>query len=103
MRTVRQRFGIAGVVVLLAGGAAASFTGAAPSAAAEQFSFSAKKLSPAQRKRVTGVSWHRGCPVGLGRLRYLRIAYHGFDGRIHRGELIANETAVKPLKRAVAS
>jgi hypothetical protein len=52
---------------------------------------------------ATRVSWHSGCPVGLARLRYLRIAYHGFDGRIHTGELIANRSAVRPLKRAFAS
>ena len=44
-----------------------------------------------------------GCPVGLAGLRYLRIAYHGFDGRVHTGEMIANRSAVRPLKRAFAS
>jgi hypothetical protein len=53
--------------------------------------------------RITGVSWHRGCPVGLGQLRYLRIAYHGFDGRAHSGEMVANASAVRPLRRAFAS
>jgi hypothetical protein len=53
--------------------------------------------------RITGVSWHRGCPVGFARLRYLRIAYHGFDGRVHTGEMIANMSSVRPLKRAFAS
>jgi hypothetical protein len=67
------------------------------------FTFVATELPPAVRRRVTGVSWHRGCPVGLGRLRYLRIAYHGFDGRVHRGEMVANASAVRPLRRAFAS
>jgi hypothetical protein len=67
------------------------------------FTFNARKLSPALRKRITGVSWHRGCPVGLARLRYMRIAYHGFDGRDHSGELIANRSAVKSLRSAFAS
>jgi hypothetical protein len=71
-------------------------------ASAAGFTFSAKKLSPALRRRITGVSWHAGCPVGLAHLRYLRIAYHGFAGHVHSGELIANATAVKPLRRAFA-
>ena len=41
--------------------------------------------------------------MGLGRLRYLRIAYQGFDGRVHRGEMVANASAVRPLRRAFAS
>jgi hypothetical protein len=70
--------------------------------AAHGYTFSAHKLSPALRERITGVSWHRGCPVGRSRLRYLRIAYHGFDGRVHAGEMVASVAAVKPLKRAFA-
>jgi hypothetical protein len=113
-----RRCGIAAAVVLLASGHAASTSGAGPSAAqprsappplttsrwaGQRFTFVARKLSPALRRRVTGVSWHRGCPVGLDGLRYLRIAYRGFDGRVHSGEMIANRSAVEPLKRAFAS
>src|SRR4051812_19295735 len=97
---------VALVVALLAACDATSTTssGAEPTAAAQpHFAFGAHKLSPAQRKRVTGVSWHRGCPVGLRRLRYLRIAFHGFDGRVHSGEMIANRSAVRPLRRAFAA
>src|SRR3954468_24348779 len=72
-------------------------------AAEPAFRFTARRLPPRIRRRITGVSWHRGCPVGRGRLRYLRIAYRGFDGRIHRGEMIANASAVRPLRRAFAS
>jgi hypothetical protein len=35
-------------------------------------------------------SWHEGCPVGLDQLRLLRLPYHGLDGNIHAGELVAN-------------
>src|SRR3954451_2044476 len=72
-------------------------------AAERAFRFTARRLPQRVRRRITGVSWHRGCPVGRGRLRYLRIAYHGFDGRVRRGELIANASAVRPLRRAFAS
>jgi hypothetical protein len=68
-----------------------------------RFTFVARKLSPTLRRRITGVSWHSGCPVGRARLRYLRIGYHGFDGRVHSGEMIANRSAVRPLERAFAS
>jgi D-alanyl-D-alanine carboxypeptidase len=93
------------VVVLIAG--CTSTSASAPriartsgSAAGSGYTFVARKLSPTIRKRVVGVSWHRGCPVALGGLRYLRIAYRGFDSRLHRGEMVANASAVGPLRRA---
>ncbi len=46
---------------------------------------------------MTGVSWHAGCPVGLGDLRLLTLTYRGFDGRDHTGRLIANRSAAAGL------
>src|SRR5204862_3036952 len=99
----------AGGVVLLAGCDAAATSSAGPApvttshGAGSHYTFVARKLAPRIRRRITGVSWHSGCPVGRGALRYLRIAYHGFDGRVHRGEMIANTSAVEPLRSAFAS
>jgi hypothetical protein len=42
-------------------------------------------------------SWHRGCPVAPTQLRRLRLAYWGFDGRAHTGELVVNARAVGDL------
>jgi len=98
---VRRRCGIAAALVLLASGHALSASATEPKAAAPpSFTFQATKLSPELRARVTGVSWHRGCPVGLARLRYLRMTYYGFDGRVHSGEMIVNRSAVRPLRQA---
>jgi hypothetical protein len=41
--------------------------------------------------------------VSLGRLRYLRIAHYRFDGRVAVGTMVANASAVGPLKRVFAS
>jgi hypothetical protein len=46
-------------------------------------------------KNMVGRSWHRGCPLGRGGLRLLRINYWGFDGYRYRGEMV--------LSSAVAS
>jgi hypothetical protein len=43
----------------------------------------------AVRKRVRD-SWRPGCPVGPVELRLLRVDHWGFDGRVHRGELIVH-------------
>jgi hypothetical protein len=42
------------------------------------------------KERMVGSSWHRGCPVGLGDLRLLRVTYWGFDDRPHNGRLVVN-------------
>jgi hypothetical protein len=67
-----------------------------------EFTFTAQRLGPATRRRVTGSSWHRGCPVGLEDLRLLRIGYWGFDRRPHVGRMIVAASAVAPVRAAFA-
>jgi D-alanyl-D-alanine carboxypeptidase len=52
------------------------------------------------QERMTGRSWHRGCPVGLPSLRLLRLRYWGFDHAVHQGELVVNVSAAGGLTRA---
>jgi len=42
-------------------------------------------------------SWHAGCPVAPAQLRRIRLAYIGFDGRRHLGELVVNARVVAPV------
>ncbi len=49
-------------------------------------------LTPTLKARMTGVSWHRGCPVPLSELRLLTLSYRGFDGRSHTGRLVVNRS-----------
>jgi hypothetical protein len=49
------------------------------------------------RAKMTGVSWHPGCPVGLDDLRLITLTYRGFDGRAHAGRLVANRSAAPVL------
>ncbi|MEU6212930.1 M15 family metallopeptidase [Streptomyces sp. NPDC047023] len=60
----------------------------APALAAEVVDVPAGKL---------GASHRPGCPVPPDRLRLIRMNHWGFDGRVHRGELIAHRDAVDPL------
>jgi hypothetical protein len=64
------------------------------------FQASTSALTAAVRTRMTGVSWHPGCPVALSELRLLRLSYWGFDHAVHQGELIANASAAAGLTRA---
>jgi hypothetical protein len=53
-------------------------------------------------RQMTGRTWHRGCPVGRPRLRYLRINYWDYAGYRRRGELVANADAVHQMAGALA-
>jgi hypothetical protein len=54
-------------------------------------------LSPALRARMTGTSWHKGCPVGLDGLRLLTLTHWGFDGNVHTGVLVVNAGYAKAI------
>lgn len=81
---------------LLAFALAAAFIPGAASARAG-FRGEISPLSPALRAQMTGVSWHRGCPVPLSSLRLLTLSYRGFDHRAHTGRLIVNRSVAKQV------
>jgi hypothetical protein len=60
--------------------------------------FAGLPLEPAAVHPVTevelGATWRAGCPVGAEQLRRVEVNHLGFDGRLHRGELIVQETVV---------
>jgi hypothetical protein len=55
-----------------------------------QFRSRIAPIDATQAKRMTGVSWRRGCPVGLRDLRLLTLSHWGFDGRSRTGRLIVH-------------
>ena len=57
------------------------------------------RLDAATRAEMTGVSWHRGCPVPLRALRVLHVTIWGFDRQAHRGELIVHRRWADDLTR----
>jgi hypothetical protein len=77
-------------------------TAAARVAPGPMFTFSARRLGPTTRRRVTGSSWHPGCPVALDDLRVLRIGYWDFGGRARVGRMIVAASAVPAMRRAFA-
>jgi hypothetical protein len=42
-------------------------------------------------------TWKEECPVDAEDLRWVRLAFWGFDGRRHTGELLVNADAVDPM------
>jgi hypothetical protein len=63
---------------------------AAGGSEAAAFHGRAERIDAATRERMSGVSWHHGCPVGFGQLRLLTVSHWGFDGAVHRGRLVVN-------------
>jgi hypothetical protein len=53
-------------------------------------------------RQMTRASWHAGCPVGRGQLRYARINYWDYSGYRRRGEFVAHADAVGNLVGAFA-
>jgi hypothetical protein len=65
------------------------------------FRASISPISPALAKRMTGVSWHAGCPVSLAELRLVTATYWGFDSRSHAGTLVVNGDSAPAIVSAL--
>jgi len=88
-----------GVAALLIGGPSAP--GSRPSERPPRFEGVAGPIDERTRERMTGVSWRRGCPVGLAELRLLRVSHWGFDGTVHRGRLVVHRDEAGGMLRAM--
>lgn len=44
-------------------------------------------------------TWHPGCPVAVADLTRVRLNHVGFDGRLHRGELVVATRFVAAVRR----
>lgn len=64
------------------------------------FSATITTLSARARRAMTGPVWRKGCPVGLGRLRAVRVAYVDFDGAAQRGTLVVHRAHAQRTVRA---
>ncbi len=72
-------------------------------AAAPAFHARVERIDASTRARMSGVSWHRGCPVGFADLRLLSLSHWGFDGRPHRGRLVVNRDAAAAMLKTMRS
>jgi hypothetical protein len=56
-----------------------------------------ERIDAAQAKRMTGVSWRPGCPVGLRDLRLLRLSHWDFRGQARTGRLIVHRDVAREI------
>lgn len=54
-------------------------------------------VSPAPRHVVRRSSWKPGCPVAARDLAWVRLAFWGFDGERHTGELLVHRTVADDI------
>lgn len=72
-----------------------------PSSPVAAFLGDSAPLSPELQARMTGVSWHPGCPVPLSDLRLLTISHWGFDSCVHTGYLIVHRDVAEPVLKVM--
>jgi hypothetical protein len=72
----------------------AAATAPAPAQAPPRFRAT---IEPAPSKRMTS-SWRPGCPVAPEDLRLVTLTHWGFDGEVHRGELVIHEDQARAVK-----
>src|SRR6056297_111842 len=65
--------------------------GLAQNVQASPFQSSIQNLPKSIKKQMQGTTWHKGCPVSLSQLAYLKLSYWGFDNKPHVGTLIVNK------------
>jgi hypothetical protein len=70
---------------------------------AEGFFAEVSRISPELKERMTGSSWHQGCPVPIRNLRLIRVSFHNFEGERHIGRLVAHADATDALVNAFRS
>jgi hypothetical protein len=58
------------------------------------------RIPDAVWRRMVGISWQPGCPVGRDRLRLVSVNYWGFDGYRRRGRLVVHEGIAPATARA---
>jgi D-alanyl-D-alanine carboxypeptidase len=80
---------------------AAALVPASPGRSDPGFHGRVARLDSQTRARMSGVSMHRGCPVGFAGLRLLTVAHWGFDGRVHRGRLVVHRDAAEQVLGAM--
>lgn len=77
------------------------FAAPGPAGASPKFHGSVEKIDGKVRKRITGNSWHHGCPVPIAKLRLLRVTHWDFKREPARGYLIVHAGAAHSIVRVM--
>lgn len=61
--------------------------------------FAARVVDPAPLSVIKRSTWAAGCPVRAHDLAWVRLAFFGFDGHRHSGELLVNGSVARDIVR----
>lgn len=61
--------------------------------------FTYQKLPARIKKKITGISFKKNSQIKYSDLRYIRVRYYNFSGKIQNGELIVNKKIAKKTVR----
>ena len=78
-----------------------AFLVAVPAAGAQEFSAPISPISKELRRSMTGVSWHKGCPVGFNQLRLITPTYRTPDGGVATGQLVVHRDVASLMVRVL--
>ncbi len=59
--------------------------------------YASKVVSPAPGRVIRRSSWKPGCPVAATDLAWVRLAFWGFDGQRHTGELLVHRSVADDI------
>ncbi|BCJ96840.1 hypothetical protein acsn021_44090 [Anaerocolumna cellulosilytica] len=62
-----------------------------------QVGFYSEPIDEALTSRIMGISYKENTNIALKELRYVRLLHYSFDGQIHIGELIVNESIAEDI------
>jgi hypothetical protein len=74
-----------------------------PASSGGGFEVHVSRISRDLKERMTGKSWHEGCPVPIGDLRLIRVSYRNYGGERHMGKLVVHRDAVDAIVYALRS
>jgi len=63
------------------------------------FSSNIESIPTDIRQKMTGVTWHEGCPIALDDLALLTLSYWGEDNTSQTGQLIVHSTQSEAITR----
>ncbi|MDQ3729900.1 MAG: M15 family metallopeptidase [Actinomycetota bacterium] len=69
----------------------------------EGFEAQIREIKGKARQRMTGVSWHQGCPVALDHLRLIRTTFWDFDSERETGSIVVHENEAAEIVRVFRS
>jgi hypothetical protein len=70
---------------------------------AAAFEFKTKRITGAVRDKITGSSWHEGCPVPRRKLRLIRATHWDFHRDVEWGALIVHRNEKREVIEALRS